>query len=498
MLALVAAAVISTLSLDGSIPADQPGDYVVVPFEVPAGTAELQVAHQGLSTANVLDWGLWDGAGWRGWGGGLVDDAVVGVDAASRGYLPGPIVPGTWYLVIGKAVVDQLPADYQVTVTFLDAATLAAQERAGHQDTVLAGGPGWFRGDLHVHSRESGDASASFDEIHALAVAQRLDFVVLSDHNTVSQHGLIAALQPSIDDLLFVRGAEITTYGGHCNGFGITSYVDHRIGLDGRTAAEMIGDAVAQGGVVSINHPALDLGDACIGCAWVQPDTPWDQISAVEIHTGNWDSTVGVFTPRAIALWDQQLDAGHHLAAVGGSDDHRAGQDTGVNASRIGVPTTMVYADQLSESAILAGIRAGRTVVLLRGPDSPVVELFIEAGDQRGMIGDTVSGDQVTVEAHVTGGAGLDLELVRDGVPDDIVTIDGGDFTHRFAVEVAPGGERYRVEVLDTFLPVTVTSHVYAEPGDGAGGGCCQAGSRPGPAALLSLLVGLLLAARRR
>jgi hypothetical protein len=503
MTGLVAiAAVISSLSLDGSIAADHMGDYVVVPFEVPAGTREIQVQHRSVSSSNVLDWGLWDGQGWRGWGGGLVDDAVVGETAASRGYIPGAITAGTWYLVIGKASIDEVPAAYQVTVTFRDAATLTARDRAAHAGTSLETGPRWYRGDFHVHSRESGDATASFAEIRTLAVSQRLDFVVLSDHNTVSQHGLIAALQPTVSDLLFVRGAEVTTYGGHANAFGISEYVDHRIGLDGRTAAAMIGDITAQGGLVSINHPALDLGQACIGCAWSHSDTPWEEVDAVEIQTGRWESTVGVFTPLAMALWDEQLDAGHRLAALGGSDDHRAGQDTGVNGTPIGAPTTMVYADELSESAILAGVAAGRTVVLLRGPDSPVVELFIEAGAERGMIGDSVAGSRVVVEAHVTGGAGLDLQLVRNGEPDAIVSLASDDVTERFELDVAAGGERYRVEVLDQFLPVTVTSHVYADyvPG-GDEGGCCQSSREPrSDLVVLGLLVwlGLLVITRRR
>ena len=38
--------------------------------------------------------------------------------------------------------------------------------------------------------------------------SKRLDFVVLSDHNTVSQDGLIAAKQKQLRDLLLIRGCE--------------------------------------------------------------------------------------------------------------------------------------------------------------------------------------------------------------------------------------------------------------------------------------------------
>ena len=39
--------------------------------------------------------------------------------------------------------------------------------------------------------------------------------------------------------------------------------------LDGETMASAAEKLVAQGAVLSINHPVLDLGNACIGCAWM-------------------------------------------------------------------------------------------------------------------------------------------------------------------------------------------------------------------------------------
>ena len=44
--------------------------FFEVPFEVPEGVAELRIEHSDLSNANILDWGLYDPAGFRGWGGG--------------------------------------------------------------------------------------------------------------------------------------------------------------------------------------------------------------------------------------------------------------------------------------------------------------------------------------------------------------------------------------------------------------------------------------------
>jgi hypothetical protein len=84
---------------------------------------------------------------------------------------------------------------------------------------------------------------------------------------------------------------------------------------------------------------------------------------------------------------------------------------TGITDTPLGSPTTLVLADELSEAAIMRGIKEGRTIVQLRGPDDPFVEMAI--GDAE--IGDTIAAATVDVDAHVTGGSGFFLQLWRDG-----------------------------------------------------------------------------------
>src|SRR5437762_2580104 len=116
-MSLLLAMVISTLHLEGDVPIDQT-DYMDVPFTVPAGTAEIEIAHTDGSDYTILDWGVWGPDGFRGWGGGLTDNAVIGVDQSSRSYLPGPITPGTWKVSIGKAKLDTgNPNHYSIDIT---------------------------------------------------------------------------------------------------------------------------------------------------------------------------------------------------------------------------------------------------------------------------------------------------------------------------------------------------------------------------------------------
>lgn len=447
------------LVLDGPVPADDL-DHFFVPFDVPEGTVEIEVQHDDLSDDNILDWGLDDPAGFRGWGGGNGEPAIVGLTAASRSYLAGPIAAGAWRVVIGKAKLVETPASFALTVILRDTPTLPAQpERSPYTPFIgLGGGPRWYAGDLHVHSRESGDAKPPLADIAALARSRGLDFVEISDHNTTSQLEFFAAAQAAEPDILFVPGAEFTTYAGHANAIGATLWVDHKIGQPGVTIAAAAAAYASQGALLSINHPALDLGDVCIGCAW-KHEIP-AALAAVEVATGGLDKAGKFFTDDAIAFWDKLCGEGHHLAAIGGSDDHRAGVDLGSFDSPIGDPTTMIYADELSTPALLAGIAAGRTVVKLQGPGDPMVELTSDAVE----VGDTITvAAPIQFLATVTGApAGSSVRFVHNGKPMPPVPIVDDPFIATVeATPPADGEDRWRAEVIVDGKPRTITSHLW-------------------------------------
>ena len=93
-----------SITIADTVP-DAPDRHFFLPFEVPEGIVEIEVQHDNLSSENILDWGLDDPDGFRGWGGGNREPAIVGVQAATRSYVPGPIPAGTWEVVVGKAKI---------------------------------------------------------------------------------------------------------------------------------------------------------------------------------------------------------------------------------------------------------------------------------------------------------------------------------------------------------------------------------------------------------
>lgn len=486
---------------DGEVPSDGL-DHFFVDFDVPAGTKEIEVRHDDKSTANILDWGLVDQDGYRGWGGGTTEPAVVGEAAASRAYVPGPIKPGRWRVVVGKAKVISSPALYHVEIELRTAPTLAPVSRKPYQvaaarKTELR----YYAGDFHVHSRESTDAKPTLDANVALAKQRGLDFIEMSDHNTITQLDFFEDIQSREPDFLLIPGIEYTTYDGHANAIGATTWVDHKIGQPGVTIEVAADQVIGQGAIFSINHPVLDLGDLCIGCAWKHDLDP-AKIGAVEIGTGALTKGASLFSAQAIAFWDALLDKGFKVPAIAGSDDHRAGISDGNVESPIGSPTTLVRARELSVAGILEGVRKGATVVKLEGPTDPMCELEVAqatgGGDALGFPGDSLGVRSVVLRATISGrvpGDSHQVRLVKNGVPDgEPREVTSDPFVFEEIVVAPPQGEdRWRAEVLYEGAPLTVTSHVWLklDPNgplavDGSGddsGGCAVIARERRPAA---------------
>src|SRR5204862_113567 len=60
---------------------------------------------------------------------------------------------------------------------------------------VPGAGPGWYRGDLHLHSVHS-DGGRDLDELAAAARVAKLDFIVSTEHNTNSANRVWGAHEP--------------------------------------------------------------------------------------------------------------------------------------------------------------------------------------------------------------------------------------------------------------------------------------------------------------
>src|SRR6202043_901560 len=125
----------------------------------------------------------------------------------SYGYLPGPLEPGQWYVMLG--VPDVAPGEdgrYEFRVRVSD--------RPDSPRPVLRSSPGWFAGDLHAPSGHSDGYHAdrlgprvpvSLRDLAVAASASHLDFLAVTDHNTVSHWIDVDRAQTKHPDLLLLH-----------------------------------------------------------------------------------------------------------------------------------------------------------------------------------------------------------------------------------------------------------------------------------------------------
>lgn len=443
-----------------------PDDFFFVDFVVPEGIVEIEVEHASLPSGKSLDWGLDDTNGFRGWGGGKSENAIVGVQAASPAYIPGPIPAGTWQVVVGKPTGT--PAEYEINILLRTEATLEPQPRTPYEDPgTLLDDARWYAGDLHVHTHHS-DGPPSIRETLEFAREVGMEFIVLSEHNTNSGLSLYGSVQPDFPELLIVPGVEWTTYAGHANAFGAVDWVDFKVGVAGVTVEGAIDAYHDQAALFSPNHPKVPGAPVCVGCPWeydVDPTT----VDGIEVRGGIWP---------AIDYWEEMCANGSHATAVGGSDDHEAGQGSGGLYSPIGEPTTMVYAEELSVNGILEGIRSGRVVVKINSPDDPMLDTQL-SGER---IGHTVFADTATLSVLVTEGEGRTVRVIKNGAIVETVSVTSDPFTHEMNVEApAEGEDRYRHQVMDGDKPLTIGSYVWlrAEESGAPDAGVPDGGTNP-------------------
>ncbi|MBE1490111.1 CehA/McbA family metallohydrolase [Plantactinospora soyae] len=328
-----------------------------VPVEVPAGTAALTVRLDYPRTAGVLDLGCQGAAGFRGWSGGARDGYTVAVDWATPGYLPGALEPGQWQVLLRLHRIPPEGLAYELTVTTDPdrpappevPAVPPVPDRPAGRSLPTVDGLRWLAGDLHAHTVHS-DGTSTVPELAALAAGRGLDFLAVTDHNTVSHHPELPPAGARYG-ITLLPGQEVTTDRGHANVFGPVGWIDFREPPD-----EWVVAAERGGGAISINHP---LG---ADCAWRHPLQNRPRLAEVW-HSGWWDRTWG-----APLAWAQSWRP--DVVPVGGSDFHRPG-----DGPVIGSPTTWLLAEP---DDLLGGVRAGRTAVSA-GPDAP---LLLRVGDE--------------------------------------------------------------------------------------------------------------------
>ncbi len=295
-----------------------------LPVEVPPGACGIRVELDYEGPGAVLDLGCIGPDGFRGWSGGARRSFVIAADAATPGYLPGELEPGTWHVIIGLYRLAPDGTGYSLTAEVTTSrgvlrpdpvpASPPLTDRPPRRVLPASDGRRWLAGDLHLHTMHS-DGALPVAGVARLVAERGLDFAAITDHNTVSHHAELPAAADRYG-ITLVPGQEVTTDTGHASALGDVGWIDFRGPADDWLAA-----TERRGGLMSINHP---IGGHV---SWTMPLAWWLA----------WD-------PGAIP--------------VGGSDWHRPG-----DVALPGSPTTWVECAGDSPQDVLDGLGAGRTAI---------------------------------------------------------------------------------------------------------------------------------------
>jgi len=360
--------------------------YIPHEFTVPEGCERIDIdfrytPQRAQGIKNLLTLTMFDPHGFRGarHRSGTTQHVTLSATEATPGYFAGPLPAGTWTVEVDTHMI--MPGEtvsYTLDVTLTEGATGDAAPPRERVPVIARAQPGWYRGDLHTHSDHSDAHDFPVADLLRLARDARLDFVFLTDHNTVS--GLPEMDASASETLLSAGGMELTTYYGHALCLSAREWVDWRIHPGTGDMARVAAATYARGQVFVIAHPQADGEPGCTGCSWRFGEMMPGNARVVEVWNGPWGCDSN--NEKALALWYDWLNQGVRLAATAGSDAH------GQRDYASGPGFNVIYAEALSEAALLEGVLAGR-LYLSSGP-----QLAFQAQDDDGttwMLGDAVT-----------------------------------------------------------------------------------------------------------
>ncbi len=253
--------------------------------------------------------------------------------------LPAEGVPYTM-----TAEVTSSPARLAVAPAPAAPPRLAA--RPPRRDLPARAGHRWLAGDLHAHTVHS-DGAQTVPELACFAAEQGLDFLAITDHNTISHHPELPCAAARYG-ITLIPGQEVTTEAGHAGALGDVGWIDFREPADAWLDATERG-----GGLLSVNHP---IGGHV---SWIQPMRRRPPLA--EVWHWSWLDPHWTAPLAWWLAWDPAA------VPVGGSDWHRPGSD-----APPGTPTTWVECAGEGPDAVLDGLRAGRCAISARR-DGPVL-----------------------------------------------------------------------------------------------------------------------------
>ena len=216
----------------------------------------------------------------------------------------------------------------------------------------------WYKGNLHTHTLNS-DGDSSPDEVARWYREHRYDFLVLSDHNYLTEVAGLNATIGAKEKFLLIPGEEVTDSFEkkpiHVNAYNPARLIEPQHGASVAAAIQNNTDEIRRGrGIPSLNHPnfgwAISIGDML----------KVKDLGLFEVYNGHpmVNNPGGGGAASLEEMWDALLTAGRRIRGIAVDDAHQF-KRFGAEFSNPGHGWVVVRAAELSAEAILGAIERG-------------------------------------------------------------------------------------------------------------------------------------------
>lgn len=217
----------------------------------------------------------------------------------------------------------------------------------------------WYKGNTHTHTLNS-DGDSTPDEVVRWYRENRYQFLVLTDHNYLTDVTALNALHGADEKFLVLPGEEVTdSYQKkplHVNGLNVASKIDPPGGNSVVDVLQRMVDAVRQvGAVPHINHPNFHWAITADELRQVQNN------KLFEIYNGHprVNNAGGGGVPGLEEAWDAILSRGKLLYGVAVDDAHVFKRPWDKSAARPGFGWISVRAPRLEARALMEALERG-------------------------------------------------------------------------------------------------------------------------------------------
>ncbi len=254
--------------------------------------------------------------------------------------------------------MELIPARLALAAILLGT-TLAVAATRGQSVPATATATRWFKGNTHTHTLNS-DGDSTPDEVVRWYREHGYQFVVLSDHNYLTNVTGLNAVHAAADKFVVIPGEEVTSRSGekpvHVNGLNVQELVTPPGPGSVLEMLQRSVDGIRRArGVPHINHPNF---------GWAMTSDDLRQVERTrlfEIFNGHpqVNNSGGGGVPGLEEVWDRILTSGRLLYGIAVDDAHYFKRPGDASVPGPGRGWVVVRADRLEAPLLLDALERG-------------------------------------------------------------------------------------------------------------------------------------------